>query len=38
MNIELRPYQLSLKNKVREAFKRYKKVIMLAPCRSEAKQ
>ena len=30
--IKLRPYQENLKNKTREAFKRYKKVIMLAPC------
>lgn len=34
MNIQLRPYQENLKNKTREAFKRYKRVIMLAPCRS----
>lgn len=34
MDIVLRPYQENLKNKTREAFKRYKKVIMLAPCGS----
>lgn len=34
MNIQLRPYQENLKNKTREAFKRHKRVIMLAPCRS----
>ena len=33
MNIELRPYQISLKNKAKEAFKHYKRVILLAPCR-----
>lgn len=30
--IQLRSYQENLKNKTREAFKKYKKVIMLAPC------
>lgn len=34
MNITLRPYQENLKNKTREAFKSYKRVIMLAPCGS----
>ena len=34
MSIELRPYQLALKNKAREAFKKNKKVILLAPCGS----
>lgn len=32
MNIELRPYQLALKNKTREDFKTHKRVILLAPC------
>ena len=32
MDIILRPYQKKLKNKTREAFKKHKKVIMLAPC------
>ena len=31
-NIQLRDYQQNLKNKTKEAFKKYKKVIMLAPC------
>ena len=30
--IELRKYQINLKNKTRNAFKKYKRVIMLAPC------
>lgn len=34
MEINLRPYQLALKNKVREAFKNNKRVILLAPCGS----
>ena len=34
MNLELRPYQENLKNKTREAFRKYKRVIMLAPCGS----
>ena len=34
MEINLRPYQLVLKNKVREAFKNNKRVILLAPCGS----
>lgn len=33
MNIQLRDYQENLKNKTRKAFLKYKKVIMLAPCR-----
>ena len=32
--IKLRSYQEELKNKCREAFKKYKRVIMLAPCGS----
>lgn len=32
--ITLRDYQLDLKNKAREAFKHYKRVILLAPCGS----
>ena len=32
MNIELRPYQRSLKKKAREAFRIYKRIILLAPC------
>lgn len=32
--IELRDYQLDLKNKAREAFKKFKRVILLAPCGS----
>ena len=32
--ISLRDYQLDLKNKAREAFKHYKRVILLAPCGS----
>ena len=32
MNIQLRPYQENLKNKTREAFRKYKRVIMLAAC------
>lgn len=34
MGVTLRSYQENLKNKTREAFKKYKRVIMLAPCRS----
>ena len=34
MEINLRPYQLALKNKAREAFKNNKRVILLAPCGS----
>ena len=34
MDIVLRPYQENLKSKTREAFKKYKRVIMLAPCGS----
>lgn len=34
MDIQLRPYQENLKNKTREAFRRYRRIIMLAPCRS----
>lgn len=32
MILTLRPYQENLKNKTREAFKKYKRVILLAPC------
>ena len=32
--LKLRYYQEELKNKCREAFKKYKRVIMLAPCGS----
>ena len=32
MDLILRPYQENLKRKTREAFKAYKRVIMLAPC------
>lgn len=34
MDLILRPYQENLKRKTREAFKTYKRVIMLAPCGS----
>lgn len=34
MSITLRPYQENLKAKARNAFKDFKRVIMLAPCRS----
>ena len=34
MTIVLRDYQENLKNKVREEFKKYKRVILLAPCGS----
>ena len=36
MDIILRPYQENLKKKTKEAFTKYKRVILLAPCgRSE---
>ena len=33
MELKLRPYQQNLKTKTRNAFKDFKRVIMLAPCR-----